>query len=120
MTRKLRTQAEMEADARRRAHEDGDPLMLIGPDILRFARDLISHDHGIFEDGYQFWREAGGWLSDQATMPERPGMQVGGWASRFNSAVTAAYGYVKMSPASDEVKLDLLRRYFPPPREGSV
>jgi hypothetical protein len=103
------------AGARRAAAAEGDPELLIGQDIIRYAEALIREDHRVLSPGFQFWGGVADWLNHTATLPDRPGAQNTGAWSRFNGAISTAVGYIRMSGASQETRARLLRDYFPPP-----
>jgi hypothetical protein len=105
-------------DCRRNAAHGHDPTLLIGPDIIHYAELLIRfHDHPVLSPGYQFWGNLADYLNRIMHLPERPARQTPGSWAEFNSAVAMAAGYINMSEATDEQKLDLLRKYFPPAPE---
>jgi hypothetical protein len=103
-------------DCRRNAATEGDPTLLIGPDIIHYAELLIRfYDHQVLSPGHQFWGNLANYLNRIMHLPEQPGRQNSSSWSEFNRAVSMAVGYIRdVSPASDEQKLELLRRYFPP------
>ena len=102
-------------DGRRNAAAERDPLLLIGPDILHYAELLIRDDHGVLAPGFQFWGKLADYLNTIMHLPERLARQHPGCWPEFNDAVAMAAGYVRdVSPATDEAKLALLRKYFPP------
>ena len=105
------------AKCRRHALEEGDPLLLIGPDMLHYAELLIREDHGVLAPGFQFWGNLADYLNRIMHLPERPARQYPGCWPEFNAAVTMAAGYIRdVSPATDEQKRELLARHF---RAGS-
>ena len=112
MTRK--TQAEYEAAARRQAARDNEPGLLIGPDIIHYAECLIRFcDHPVLSPGYEFWGEVANHFNRAIYLPGRSDYA---WRTEeFNAAVTMAYRYLDLSPASYETRTTLLHRYFPPP-----
>jgi hypothetical protein len=103
-------------DGRRNAAAENDPLMLLGPDMIHYAELLIRfHDHPVLSPGYQFWGNLADYLNQIMHLPEHSPQRASGRWGEFNSAVAMAVGYVRdVSPATDEQKRDLLRRYFPP------
>ena len=108
-------------DGRRNAAAEGDPLLLIGPDIIHYAELLMRfHDHRVLSPHYQFWGNLADYLNRIMHLPERPGRQNDSSWSEFNSAVAMAVGYIKMSEAPAEYKQDLLRRYFPPDHDQEM
>lgn len=108
------------AQARRNALAEGDPVLLVGQDIIRYAEALMREEHRVLGDDFQFWGGVADWFNDIACLPERRAAQTSSAWSRFNSAIRTAVGYIRMSTASQEVKMDLLRKYFPAPNEGQV
>lgn len=107
-----------ENEGRVNAANDRDPLMLIGCDILHYAECLIRfHDHPPLSEGYQFWGNLADQLNRWMHFPANHREKTDGDWSAFNGAVAMAVAYVRdVSPASDEVKLALLHRYFAPER----
>jgi hypothetical protein len=103
-------------DCRRNAAREQDPLMLTGPDMIHYAELLIRfHDHQVLSPGHQFWDNLADYLNRIMHLPERTGRQNDSSWSEFNSAVAMAVGYVRdVSPATDEQKRELLRKFFPP------
>jgi hypothetical protein len=102
-------------DARRNAAAEGDPTLLIGPDVIHYAELLIRfRDHPVLSPHYKFWGNLADYLNRIMHLPDRPGRQNDSAWAEFNSAVAMATGYIELSAASDEVKAALLRRYFPP------
>jgi hypothetical protein len=53
-------------------------------------------------------------------MPDKTREYTGGDWSAFNNAQVMADGYIELSPVSDEKKLDLLRRFYPPDPEPAA
>ena len=102
-------------DGRRNAAAENDPLMLLGPDVIHYAELLIRfYDHRVLSSHYQFWGNLADYLNRIMHLPEQPGRQNASSWSEFNSAVAMAAGYIQMSQAPTEHKLELLRRYFRP------
>jgi hypothetical protein len=93
--------------------------MLLGPDIIHYAELLIRFcDHRVLSPGYQFWGNLADYLNRIMHLPDRTGRQNDSSWAEFNGAVAMAAGYVRdVSPATDEQKLDLLRKFFPPAPE---
>lgn len=106
-------------DGRRNAATEDDPLMLLGPDIIHYAELLIRfYDHRVLSPDYQFWGNLADYLNRVMHLPERT-TRAPHWATEFNTAIAMAAGYVRdVSPATDEQKRDLLRKYFPPKPEN--
>lgn len=102
-------------DCRRNAAAEGDPLLLIGPDIIHYAELLIRfRDHPVLSPHYQFWGNLADYLNRIMHLPDQPRRQTPGSWIEFNSAVAMAAGYIQMSAAPAEYKQELLQRYFPP------
>lgn len=104
-------------EARRNALTFGDPTLLIGQDIIRYAEYLMREEHRVLEDGFQFWGGVADWLNYIACTPDKSGQTTSDW-SRFNGAISTAVGYIEMSRSSHVLKIDLLNRFFQPKREG--
>lgn len=101
-------------DFRRNAAEEGDPLLLGAQDLIHYAELLIRfHDHRVLSPGYQFWGNLADLLNMAMHIPDRTQHSPRDWRV-FNTFQAMAVGYIQESPASDEYKRDLLRRYFPP------
>lgn len=106
-------------DGRRNAAAEGDPLMLLGPDMIHYAELLIRfYDHLVMSHGYQFWGGLADYLNRIMHLPEYSPEKAQGRWEEFNSAVAMAAGYVRdVSPATPEQKRELLRRFFAPEPE---
>lgn len=102
-------------DQRRNAAEAGDPALLGSQDVIHFAELLIRfHDHPVLSQHYQFWGNLADYLNRIMNLPNHPARQSpSGW-TEFNQAAAMAQGYIEMSPATAEVKRDLLAKYFRP------
>ena len=106
-------------DARRNAAAEGDPALLIGPDVIHYAELLIRfYDHRVLSSHYQFWGNLADYLNRAMHIPDRTQHSPRDW-TEFNNAVAMAAGYIQMSQAPAEHKLELLRRYFRPEPEPS-
>lgn len=104
-----------EARGRLAADRDNDPEMLVGPDLIHYTELLIREEHKVLAPHFQFWGGLADHLNRVMHLPGRS--DYSRRVSEFNAAVAMCYGYLRMSTASQVVRLDLLRRYFPPPAE---
>jgi hypothetical protein len=100
-------------DGRRAAAAYRDPELLFGQDLIRYAEALMREDHRVLAPDFQFWGGVADWLNHIACVPDKPAATLGE-RSRFSGTVSTAVGYIRMSTASQEVRLRLLRDYFPP------
>ena len=101
-------------DARRNAAAEGDPALLIGPDVIHYAELLIRfYDHRVLSSHYQFWGNLADYLNRAMHIPDRTQHNLRDW-TEFNSAVAMATGYIEMSEATAEHKRELLTRFFRP------
>jgi|ERR1043165_3599726 hypothetical protein len=104
-------------DGRHNAAAEGDPTLLIGPDVIYYAELLIRfRDHPVLSPHYKFWGNLADYLNRAMHIPDRTRHSPRDW-TEFNNAIAMATGYIEMSEAPDEYKRELLARYFPPERE---
>jgi hypothetical protein len=98
-------------DYRANAWAEKDPELLGPQDLIRYAEQLIRREHGLADAGWDFWRYLANELNWLAGIPDRTAARQD-W-SEFNRAHAIAVGYLRMSPASQELRAELLRSYTP-------
>lgn len=79
-----------------KADEDFDPEDLEPVAKIRYAVDLIRHEHRVLSDDWLFWNSLAGYLGYAACIPEKT-QQHPGQHREFNRAQDIANGYLQMS-----------------------
>ena len=75
---------------------DNDPEMLPPVERIRYAEQLIRHEHRVLSDDYLFWGNVADYLNVAANIPERTNNTDRDWRE-FNRALDMAAGYIRMS-----------------------
>jgi hypothetical protein len=74
-----------------------DPEMLEPVEKIRYAEQLIRHDHPVLGDDYLFWGRVADHLNQAANIPGRTGDKRPSKWPEFNRAQDMATGYIRMS-----------------------